>query len=132
MYGTRVGGVTPHAYGLQVTVLVPSATPTQPVNEGDLLKLITTAPYSAAPCADGDPVQLKAIHGGVTDDTTPVGCHLYGFSRVDKFKFTGAEPTIGASVVAAGNGVVKVSPENNGTFVLFVDSSRNIVEVAMP
>jgi hypothetical protein len=132
MVGTRVGGVTPHSYGLQISVLVPSATATEPVNEGDLLKFITTAPYSAAPCVDGDSVQLKAIHGGVKDANTPVGCHLYGFSRVDKFKFTGIAPAIGDSIVVAGKGIVKTAASANGTFVLFVDASRQIVEVAMP
>ncbi|MFD1423419.1 hypothetical protein ACFQ4J_06640 [Laceyella tengchongensis] len=131
MYGTRVGGVTPHSYGLQITVLVPSATESAPINTGDLLKLATTGPYQAVPCADGDPIQLMAIHP-VKDANTPLGCRVYGYSRIDRFTYSGADPAIGGSIVVAGLGKVKAAASGNGTFVLFVDTTRKIVEVAMP
>lgn len=131
MYGTRVGGVSPHSYGLQVSVLVPSATEAAPINAGDNLKLITTAAYSAAPCVAGDKVQLKALHP-VKDAKTPLGCQIFGFSRVDKYKYTGAAPAIGASVEAAGKDTVQTAAAANGSFVLFVDAAKQIVEVAMP
>lgn len=131
MYGARPGGVSPHSFGLQVTVLVPTATEATPINSGDSLKFATTGAYHAAPCADGDKIQLMALHP-VKDGKTPLGCQLYGFSRVDKFAYTGTAPVVGDSIVAAGKGAVKTATEANGTIVLFVDTARKIVEVAMP
>ena len=132
MYGERVGGVSPHQYGLQVTVLVPTATEASPINAGDNLKLVNTGAYNAAACVDGDVIQLKALHP-VKDGKTPLGCQLYGnFKRVDKFVYTGADPAVGASVVASGKGTVKTAGAANGTFVLYVDAAKKIVEVAMP
>lgn len=131
MFGARVGGVSPHSYGLQITVLVPDATEGNPINTGDGLKLVNTGSYHAAPCADGDKIQLKALHP-VKDGKTPLGCQIYGYDRVDKFAYEGATPAIGNSIVAAGKGTVKVAAEANGTYVLFVDTAKNIVEVAMP
>jgi hypothetical protein len=131
MYGERVGGVSPHSFGLQVTVLVPTATELAPIVAGDNLKFVNTGAYHAAACADGDTIQLKALHP-VKDGKTPLGCQLYGFSRIDKCKYTGADPTVGASVVASGKGTVKTAGAANGTRVLFVDTARKIVEVAMP
>lgn len=129
MYGSRPGGVSPHNYGLQVTVLVPNATENAPVKAGDPLKFVSTGSYHAAPCVDGDKIHLKAINTA-NDGKTPVGCQLYGFSRIDKFSYTGAV-SVGDSIVASGDGAVKAALEANGTFVLFVDNARNIVEVAM-
>ncbi|MED0765994.1 hypothetical protein P4S83_01765 [Aneurinibacillus thermoaerophilus] len=131
MYGARPGGVSPHQYGLQVTVLVPTATEAAPINTGDNLKFVNTGAYHAAPCADGDAIQLKALHP-VKDGKTPLGCQLYGFSRIDKFTYTGADLVIGDSIVAAGKGAVKKADAANGTVVLFVDTAKKIVEVAMP
>lgn len=132
MFGERVGGVSPHQFGLQVTVLVPTASEALPINTGDNLKFANTGAYHAAACADGDVIQLKALHP-VKDGKTPLGCQLYGgFKRVDKFTYTGADPTVGASIVAAGKGTVKVAGAANATRVLFVDTAKKIVEVAMP
>lgn len=130
MYGTRPGGVSNYSYGLQVTVLVPDAD-NNPINAGDVLKFATSGAYHAAPCADGDVIQLKALHP-VKDSATPLGCQVYGFSRIDKFTYTGTDLVIGDSIVAAGAGTVKVAASANGTFVLFVDTVNKIVEVAMP
>jgi hypothetical protein len=131
MYGTRVGGVSPHQYGLQVTVLVPAATEAAPVKAGDGLKLITTAAYSAAKCEAGETVQLTAIHD-VADASTPLGCQLYGFSRIDSFPYSGTAPTIGASVESDGASKMRTAAAANGTFVLYVDTVKQIIEVAMP
>lgn len=131
MYGTRPGGVSPHSFGLQVTVLVPTATEADPINTGDNLKFANTGAYHAAPCVAGDQVQLKALHP-VKDGKTPLGCQLYGFSRIDKFTYTGTDPAVGASIEAAGKDTVRTAAAANGTFVLFVDTTKKIVEVAMP
>lgn len=137
MYGERVGGVSPHSYGLQISVLVPTATESAPIKAGDSLKLIKTGGYHAAACADGDVIQLKAIHT-VKDGKTPLGCRVYGFSRVDKYQYSGEDPVVGDSIVSDGAGAIKRSldgangPVDNGSFVLFVDSVSKTVEVAMP
>lgn len=130
-YGARVGGVSPHEYGLQITVLAPLATELLPVETGDFLKFDNVFPYGAVLCADGDPIQLKALHP-VKDGSTPLGCILYGFSRVDKFTYTDVDPALGDSVVVSGKGTVKKAAAPNGTLVLYVDPIKKIVEVAMP
>jgi hypothetical protein len=127
----RVGGVVPDDYGLSLTVLVPTASETNPVEQGDILSFATTGPYHAAKTAAAGAVQLRAKHT-VTDGTTPLGVHVYGFSRVDKFRYSGTAPAIGASIESAGDGTVRTAAAANGSFVLYVDTANGTVEVALP
>jgi len=127
----RVGGVVPDNYGLSLTVLVPTASEANPIEQGDQLSFATTGAYHAARAAAGGVVQMRAKHT-VTDGTTPLGVHVYGFSRVDKFEYSGTAPAIGASIESAGDGTVRAAAAANGSFVLFVDTARGFVEVAMP
>lgn len=131
MVGERPGGASPHQYGLQVTVLVPTATEAAPINAGDVLRFDPTGAYYAARAAAGAAVQLKALHK-VSDGKTPLGCQVYGFSRIDRFTFTGAAPALGASIESADGINVRAAAAANGSVVLFVDAAKSIVEVAMP
>jgi len=128
---TRVGGVVPDSYGLSLTVTVPTASETNPVEAGDSLVFATTGPYHARLTSAGEPIQLKAKHP-VRDGLTPLGVHVYGFSRVDRFTFSGDAPAIGASIESAGDGTVRTAAAGNGSFVVYVDTARNYVEVALP
>lgn len=129
---TRVGGVTPDDYGLSLTVTVPTASADNPIRQGDTLRFAATGPYHAAPTADGEEIQLVAKHP-VYDPLSPLGVHVYGFSRVDRYRYTGTAPAIGASIVAAGKNSVREAAAGTGTgYVLFVDTARGMVEVAMP
>jgi len=127
----RVGGVVPDSYGLSLTVTVPTASDANPVDADDLLVFTTTGAYHARKAAAGEVVVLKAKHP-VRDGLTPLGCHVYGYSRVDAFTYTGTAPAIGSSVESAGDGTVRVAAAGNGSFVLYVDATRNYCEVAMP
>jgi hypothetical protein len=132
----RVGGQVPDSYGLSYTVNVPTASATNPVEADDLLVWSTAGPHSAAPAAAGDPVQLIAKHP-VTDPLEPLGVWVIGFSRIQKMRFSGTAPAIGASVAADGAGGVTasvggVAVADNGTRVLYVDAARGYVEVALP
>jgi hypothetical protein len=128
---SRVGGVVPDSYGLSLTVTVPAASLANPVNTDELLVFATTGPYQAAKAPAGAGVVLKAKHP-VKDALEPLGVHVYGYSRVDKFTYSGTAPTIGASVESAGDGTVRTAAAANGSFVLYVDTARSYVEVAMP
>lgn len=128
---TRIGGHLPDDYGLSLTVVVPTASDSNPVNTGDTLVFANTGDYHAAPAASGDAVQLIAKHP-VNDPYTPLGVHAFGFSRVSKVRFSGTAPTIGASVTADGNGGVQAAAEANGTRVLYVSASGGFCEVAFP
>lgn len=127
----RVGGVVPDSYGLSHTVTVPTASEANPVAADELLVFATTGPYQARKAAAGEVVTLKAKHP-VTDGLTPLGVHIYGYSRVDKFTYSGVAPAIGASIESAGDGTVRTAAAANGSFVLYVDTARTYVEVAMP
>lgn len=127
----RVGGVVPDNYGLSLTVVVPTASAGNPVEQGDQLSFATTGAYHAAKAAAGAAVTLRAKHR-VEDATTPLGVHVYGYSRVDKFRYSGTAPAIGASIESAGDGTVRAAAAGNGSFVLYVDSANGTVEVALP
>lgn len=127
----RVGGVVPDSYGLSLTVTVPSASDANQVEAGDSLRFVTTGPYHAAKTVAGETIQLVAKHP-VSDGLTPLGVYVYGFSRVDRFKYSGTAPAIGASIESAGDGLVRAAAAANGSYVLYVDATRNYVEVAMP
>lgn len=127
----RVGGVVPDSYGLSLTVTVPTASEANPVEANELLTFATTGPYHAVKAEDGASIVLKAKHP-VKDSLTPLGVHVYGYSRVDQFTYSGEAPAIGASIESAGDGTVRTAATANGSFVLYVDATRNYVEVAMP
>jgi hypothetical protein len=127
----RVGGVVPDNYGLSLTVLVPTASAANPIDQGDLLRFATTGPYHATVAAAGTAVQLVAKHP-VENATEPLGVYVYGFSRVDKFVYSGTAPAIGASIESAGDGTVRTAAAANGSYVLYVDTANSTVEVAMP
>jgi hypothetical protein len=127
----RVGGVVPDSYGLSLTVTVPTASEANPVEADDILTFATTGNYQAVKAGAGAVIVLKAKHP-VRDGLTPLGVHVYGFSRVDRFTYSGAAPAIGASIESAGDGTVRAAAAANGSFVLYVDASRNYLEVAMP
>jgi hypothetical protein len=128
---TRIGGKVPDSYGLSLTVRVPTATEAAPVNAGDILNFTTTGSYTAAPAAAGGAIQLVAKHP-VSDGLTPLGVYVYGFSRVDVLEYSGTAPALGASVEADGAGGVRTAAAANGTRVLHVDTTRSLVEVALP
>jgi hypothetical protein len=130
---SRVGGQSPDAYGLSITVNVPAATSAAPVKYNYPLKWDDTAPFSAALCADGDVVELIAKHT-VEDAITPLGAWVPGGnSRVHVLNYTGTAPAIGSAIVANGQGGVRavdtVGGETGSGQVLYVDTSRNTVEV---
>ncbi|WP_306010481.1 hypothetical protein [Bacillus sp. MMSF_3328] len=127
----RVGGVVPDSYGLSLTVTVPTASAANPVEADDLLVFATTGPYQAAKAPAGAAIVMKAKHP-VSDGLTPLGVHVYGYSRVDKFTYSGTAPAIGASIESAGDDTVRTAAAANGSFVLYVDTARSYVEVAMP
>ncbi|MEH7114560.1 hypothetical protein V7124_19670 [Neobacillus niacini] len=128
---TRVGGVVPDSYGLSLTVTVPTASEANPVEADAILTFATSGPYHAVQAAAGSAIVLKAKHP-VRDALTPLGVHVYGYSRVDKFTYSGTVPAIGASIESAGDGTVRTALSANGSFVLYVDEARSYVEVAMP
>lgn len=134
----RVNHNLPDSYGLSLTVYVPTASETTPVEQGDALTFVATASNSVAPSAAGDVVHCRAKHT-VSDPMEPLGVHVYGFSRVDTFTFTGTAPAIGASVVADGAGGMMDAgvdaggaPIANGTRVVYVDTAAGTVDVLMP
>lgn len=127
----RIGGVVPDSYGLSLTVRVPAASEANPIEAGDLLVLAGTGSYEARPAVAGEALRLVAKHP-VRDGITPLGVYVYGYSRVDKFTYTGTAPAIGASIEAAGPDTVRAAAAGNGSYVLHVDTARGYVEVAMP
>lgn len=127
----RLNTTMPDSYGLSISVYVPTASEANPVDSGDLLTFVTTAGYSAAPAAAGAAIQLRAKHP-VTDPLEPLGCHVFGFSRIERLPFTGAAPALGASVTADGAGGVATAAAANGTLVVYVDEAAGLVDVLMP
>lgn len=130
MMYSRPGGKSPHTRGLQITVVVPAATTIAPINTGDVLTLTTAGAYTAQKAVADAVVQLKALHP-VSDPNIPLGVQVYGFSRIDKFVYTGTL-AIGDSIVADGTGAVKKVVTANGTFTCFVDTTNKIAEVLLP
>lgn len=126
----RVGGQVPDSYGLSLTVTCPTASETNPIDTGDILTFATTGPYHAVPAAAGAAVQMIAKHP-VKDPFTPLGVWVFGFSRVQKVYYTGTAPTIGGSIESDGAGAVRAAATANDSFVLYVDTARSYVEVAL-
>ncbi|MFP5116163.1 hypothetical protein ACSU64_28035 [Bacillaceae bacterium C204] len=127
----RLNTTMPDSYGLSLSVYVPTASDVNPVETGDLLTWSTTDGYSAVPAVAGDPLQLRAKHP-VTDPLEPLGCYVYGFSRVERLPYAGTAPALGASVENDGAGGVRAAAAANGTRVLYVDTAAGLVDVAMP
>lgn len=130
---TRAGGQVPDSYGLSTTVYCPVASEANPVKANDVLTFATTGPNHVAPATDGAEIQAIAKHD-VTDAFTPLGIWVLGYSRVHKFTYTGTAPVIGQAIVADGNGTVRAATDTDTTgrgFVLYVDTTRNYVEVAV-
>ena len=127
----RVGGQVPDSYGLSLTVTCPTASETNPVEADDILTFASTGPYHVAPADAGDPIQVIAKHP-VTDPFTPLGVCVLGYSRVQKMKYTGTAPTIGSSVEADRTGGVRTAATAGNNLVLYVDTARSYVEVALP
>lgn len=127
----RVEGITADSYGLSMSVYVSNATAGAPVLQGAPLKFADTAPYTMVKCVAGDIPQARAKHN-VSSATEPLGVHVFGFSRVNSFTYTGTAPTIGDSIEANGTGGVRAAAEANGTLVMYVDTAKSIVEVLLP
>lgn len=127
----RLNTTLPDGYGLSLSVYVPTASEANPINTGDLLVWSTTEGYAAAPGVAGDPVQLRAKHP-VSDPFTPLGVHVYGFSRVERLPYVGAAPALGASVALAADGTVTTAAAANGSRVVYIDTAAGLVDVAMP
>lgn len=130
---SRVGGQSPDAYGLSITVNVPSATAQEPIKANYPLVWDDTAPFSAAIAPAGSGFDLIAKHT-VEDALTPLGAWVTpGNSRVQQLTFTGTAPTVGGSVVSDGNGNVRGADTAGGETgtgrVLYVDTARNYAEV---
>jgi hypothetical protein len=130
---SRVGGQSPDAYGLSLTVNVQGATAGTPVHANYPLVWDDSAGFSAALPGDGVAFDLIAKHT-VEDALTPLGCWLVtGDSRVHVLNYTGAAPVIGGSIVANGTGGVRavdtVAGETGVGRVLYVDTARSTVEV---
>jgi hypothetical protein len=130
---SRVGGQSPDAYGLSITVNVPAATSTAPVRANYPLVWDDTAPFSAALAPDGEAFDLIAKHT-VEDALTPLGAWVTpGNSRVQQLTYTGTAPAVGGSVVSDGAGNVRaadtVGGETGAGRVLYVDTARSYVEV---
>lgn len=127
----RVGGQSPDAYGLSLTVKVPTASSANKTNTNQPLRW-AAGPYNAVNAAAGEVIQLVAKHP-VEDALTPLGVWLAGGNgRVHVFTYTGAAPTVGAGIVADGTGGVQAAAgteTGNTSRVLYVDTTRNYVEV---
>lgn len=128
----KTGGVLPDDYGCSITVFAKEATTDKPIKGRSVIKVDTSAPYTAVKCADGDAIQMVAKHD-VQSPEQPLGVYLLGYKRNYKLPYSGTL-SIGDSVVADGNGGVKKAvdgagaPIKNGTFVAQVNAD-NTVEV---
>lgn len=131
----RVGGQSPDAYGLSLTVKVPSASATSPVETNTPL-IWASGSYNAAVAPAGSAFDMVAKHP-VEDATTPLGVWLAsGGARIQVMRYSGTAPTVGGSVVADGLGGVTTAgvdgggaPISNNTRVLYVDTVRSYCEV---
>ncbi|MGP4063084.1 hypothetical protein [Halobacillus sp. H74] len=131
---SRIGGQSPDAYGLSLTVKVPAATETNPVHDSYPLVYDDTEPYAAAIATDGSAFDLIAKHT-VKDALTPLGVWRAS-GRVHKFDFSGTAPGIGTAVVANGAGGVRAEDGAAGETgvgrVQFVNAELSYVEVLLP
>ncbi|MGG1571603.1 hypothetical protein [Fictibacillus sp. NRS-1165] len=129
----RVNGTLPDSYGLSLSVYVSTASEANPIEQGDVLSWSATGNYTAVPAADGAEVDLVAKHP-VSDPLTPLGVYVYGFSRVERLTYSGTAPGLGTSVVANGTGGVRAATAgvDNGSRVVYVDTTRSYVEVLLP
>ena len=66
----RLNTGLPDSYGLSLTVYVPDASETNPVNAGDVLVFDRSNGWGAVKAEDGVAIELIAKHT-VTDPTTP-------------------------------------------------------------
>lgn len=126
---SRIGGTLPDAYGLSISVYVPTATEAAPIRKGAPLTFAATGGYHAAPAAAGAAVQLIAKHE-VSDGSTPLGVYVSGYSRVDEVRYTGPAPVVGGSIEADGAGGYRAAAAANNSLVLYVDAARGTVDVA--
>jgi hypothetical protein len=128
----RLNTTLPDSYGLSLTVWCPTASEANPIDTGDILSWSATEGYGAVPAVAGDPIQIR-VKEPCTDPLTPVGAHIYGFSRVERLPFlAGAAPALGASVEADGAGNVRTAVAPNGTRVVYVDTAAGLVDVLLP
>jgi hypothetical protein len=130
-YNNRIGSASPDHAGLAVTVFVKGISEASPVKKGDLfVQDPTHGDYGVKRCVDGDVPMFVAKAGGIVDPLHPVGAYLIGGkSRINKMKYTGTAPTLGASIVASGADTVKATATPNATVVLKVDTVLQVVEV---
>lgn len=130
-YNKRGGAKSPDDMGTSLTLFVKDATVANPIKAGDLLVFDATAgAFGAKKAVDGDVIDAVSKHGLVEGPEDPCGVHLIvGKTRVNKFKYTGTAPTLGASVVASGLSTVKATATPNNTRVMLVDTANSIVEV---
>lgn len=127
----RIGGPIPDSYGLSLTVKIPTATLSAPVAVGTPLSWSNASAYSAVPAVAGGPIDLVTKEKA-EDGLTPIGVHVFRASRVAIYTYSGTAPALGASIEPNGTGGVRTVATGNGTRVLYVDTTRSIVEVLMP
>lgn len=125
----RLNASLPDSYGLSLTVYVPTASETNPVNTGDYLVWDRTTGWGVAPAGDGAAFEVKAKHP-VSDPYTPLGVHVYGFSRVEDLK--AGTVAIGDVVVYDGAGGVRVAGEGEGNTGLVVNVENGLAQVLLP
>lgn len=126
----RLNTHLPDSYGLSLTVYVPTASQTNPVNTGDVLVWDGVTGWGAAPAGDGAAIEMVAKHP-VSDPNTPLGVWVYGYSRTHEFNYTG-DIALGDSVVFNGDGTVRAAGADvaNGTRVVNIESG--FVSVLLP
>lgn len=122
----QMGGPSPDEYGFKLTMYAPAATEAAPIEEGQPL-VYGPGPYEVAPAPAGTADLIAK--GYASDGRTPVAALVIGTGRVDTLAYTGAAPTIGASMESDGAGAWRVAAAANGTRVLYVDTARGVVDL---
>lgn len=133
----RNGGESPAAYGCIITCDAPTGTTAlAPVEIGEIYKLSTAASYKLVAAVAADKL------GGIAnaplvrteeraDIVKPIAVRVIsrGFQRISALKYSGAAPTLGASVEADGAKAVRNVAYDGNSFNCYVDTTNLIVEV---
>lgn len=127
----RLNASLPDSYGLSLTVYVPTASETSPVNGGDALVWDRTTGWGVAKAGDGAAIELIAKHS-VSDPFTPLGVYVFGYSRVHDFP--ASDVTIGTEVVSNGSGGIRAVSDGDtaGASGLVVNVENGIAQVLLP
>ncbi|MFP3472477.1 hypothetical protein R0J90_20700, partial [Micrococcus sp. SIMBA_144] len=82
--------------------VVPAASESNSVVQDTPLVFVDTVGYGAAVAGAGEAPDMIAKHP-VSDPNTPLGVWVFGYSRVNKVRYTGTAPALGGSVVSDGS-----------------------------